>query len=102
MSNNNILMDIMLRGRNRRKNARILEMNSTNGIVESDFVSIGGIDQWITIRGEDRNNPILLFIQWWPRLDVFHLQSVTTILGEVLHDCTMGSARSGQNLPQKR
>ncbi|AJY73550.1 alpha/beta fold hydrolase [Paenibacillus beijingensis] len=66
MSKNNILPDLILRKRNQRKNARILRMNKPNSIVESRFVRIGGIEQWITIRGEDRQNPVLLFIHGGP------------------------------------
>lgn len=67
MSKNNILPDLLLRKRNQRKNARILQMNNTpNGIVESGYVKIGDIDQWITIRGENRQNPILLFVHGGP------------------------------------
>ncbi len=33
---------------------------------EQRFVSIGGIEQWITIRGEDKNNPVVLFIHGGP------------------------------------
>src|ERR1700691_2639122 len=29
-----------------------------NGIEEGSFVRIGGIDQWIQIRGENRANPV--------------------------------------------
>jgi proline iminopeptidase len=35
-------------------------------IHEATFVRIGGIDQWITIRGADRDNPILLFVHGGP------------------------------------
>lgn len=66
MSKKNILPDLILRKRNQRKNARILRIDMPNGIVESRFVNIGGIDQWITIRGEDRLNPVLLFIHGGP------------------------------------
>lgn len=35
-------------------------------IKEEMFVRIGGIDQWITIKGADRNNPVLLFLHGGP------------------------------------
>jgi pimeloyl-ACP methyl ester carboxylesterase len=41
-------------------------MASPNGIVEQQFVPIGGIEQWISIRGEDRNNPVLLLVHGGP------------------------------------
>jgi hypothetical protein len=31
-------------------------------IDEARYVEVGGLQQWITIRGEDRNNPVLLFL----------------------------------------
>lgn len=36
------------------------------GIDEKLFVPIGGIDQWITIRGQDRTNPVLLLLHGGP------------------------------------
>jgi hypothetical protein len=30
------------------------------------FVPIGGIDQWITIKGEDQDNPVVLFLPGGP------------------------------------
>ena len=36
------------------------------GIDETRAVRIGGIDQWISVRGKDRRNPILLFIHGGP------------------------------------
>ena len=39
---------------------------SSNGIDQQMAVDIGGTKQWITIRGRDRNNPILLFLHGGP------------------------------------
>ena len=49
-----------------RRVARALEITTPNGIVEQRFVPIGGIDQWIQIRGEDRDNPVLLVLHGGP------------------------------------
>jgi pimeloyl-ACP methyl ester carboxylesterase len=46
--------------------AQALAIHSPNGIQEAAFVDIGGIRQWIQIRGEDRNNPVLLFVHGGP------------------------------------
>ncbi len=48
------------------QNADALAIQSANGIEESMFVKIGGIEQWITIRGQDRNNPVVLFLHGGP------------------------------------
>lgn len=49
---------------------RILDSNrkivSPQGIDETLKVRIGGIDQWLSIRGKDRRNPILLFLHGGP------------------------------------
>jgi pimeloyl-ACP methyl ester carboxylesterase len=37
-----------------------------NGIQESYKTKIGGIDQWIDIRGQDKSNPIILFVHGGP------------------------------------
>jgi pimeloyl-ACP methyl ester carboxylesterase len=44
----------------------LLEIDSPNRIVEDRFVPIGGIEQWIGIRGEDRDNPVLLVLHGGP------------------------------------
>jgi len=37
-----------------------------NGIERLERVRIGGIDQWVSIRGRDKRNPVLLFIHGGP------------------------------------
>lgn len=39
---------------------------STPGIHESGFVPIGGIDQWVEIRGDSEANPVLLVVHGGP------------------------------------
>jgi pimeloyl-ACP methyl ester carboxylesterase len=46
--------------------AGALAIRSPNGIQEAMYVKIGGIDQWIQIRGEDRGNPVILFVHGGP------------------------------------
>ena len=39
---------------------------SPNGVQESYATPIGGLDQWVTIRGQDRANPVVLFVHGGP------------------------------------
>ena len=50
----------------RSRNARDYAITTPNGIDQAQYVEIGGIEQWITIRGEDRRNPVLLFLHGGP------------------------------------
>ena len=45
-----------------RRVARTLAIDTPRGVAEGRFVRLGGIDQWIQIRGTDRANPILLVL----------------------------------------
>ena len=45
-----------------RKNAHLLKQIMPRGVYEQKFVAIGGIPQWVTIRGQDRTNPVLLIL----------------------------------------
>ena len=46
----------------RWRNAERLKIKSPRGVQDAGFVRIGGIDQWVQIRGEDRDNPVLLVL----------------------------------------
>ena len=50
----------------RARNARDYAITTPNGIDEANYVEVGGIQQWVTIRGENRNNPVLLFLHGGP------------------------------------
>jgi pimeloyl-ACP methyl ester carboxylesterase len=50
----------------RTRNAKQFAINPTKGIDEASYVPIGGIPQWITVRGQDRANPVLLFVHGGP------------------------------------
>jgi hypothetical protein len=46
--------------------AKTTAIDSANGIDEALFTRIGGIDQWISIRGQRRDNPVLLILHGGP------------------------------------
>lgn len=48
------------------RNAKALAVNTPNRIEESMFVKIGGIEQWVQVRGEDRGNPVVLMLHGGP------------------------------------
>jgi pimeloyl-ACP methyl ester carboxylesterase len=50
----------------RTRNAQQYAISSPKGIDEASFVTVGGIEQWITIRGQNRDNPVLLFLHGGP------------------------------------
>lgn len=59
-------MLLTYRALKRRTHAKNLRITTPNGIDESSYVRIGGIDQWISIRGEDLANPVILEIHGGP------------------------------------
>jgi hypothetical protein len=46
-------------------------ITSPDGIDTLDFVTIGGIGQWIEVRRESEKNPILLFLHGRPGTALF-------------------------------
>ncbi|MFF3650803.1 alpha/beta fold hydrolase [Streptomyces sp. NPDC002181] len=50
----------------RVQGARLLSIDTANGIDEQGFVRIGGLEQWISIRGENLANPVVLELHGGP------------------------------------
>lgn len=59
-------MLLTYRARKRASLARKLRITAPNAIDEGSYVRIGGIDQWISVRGEDLSNPVILEIHGGP------------------------------------
>ncbi|HEV2701916.1 MAG TPA: alpha/beta hydrolase [Steroidobacteraceae bacterium] len=43
-----------------------MAIDVSHGVNEAGYVRIGGIDQWVQIRGDDRHNPVLLWLNGGP------------------------------------
>lgn len=56
----------VLRAVLKRRGAAKARIDTPNGIVEGRYVTIGGVEQWLQIRGEDRDNPVLLVVHGGP------------------------------------
>lgn len=50
----------------RRRIARELRIDTARGISEERFETIGGVEQWLQLRGDDRTNPVLLVLHGGP------------------------------------
>ncbi len=50
------------------QNAFAFAIHTPRGIEEASFVRVGGIDQFVLIRGESRDNPVLLMLHGGPGL----------------------------------
>ena len=50
----------------RGANREALVVKVPPGVRQQRFVRIGGIDQWVSVRGEDAANPVLLFLHGGP------------------------------------
>jgi pimeloyl-ACP methyl ester carboxylesterase len=61
-----VLTALLRRPRERRRNLRLLAIDGPDAVCEARFVRLGGIDQWVTVRGHDRSNPPLLLLHGGP------------------------------------
>jgi pimeloyl-ACP methyl ester carboxylesterase len=61
-----IVCAVSYRALRQNHNAASLAIHTPNGVDEAMFVPMGGINQWVTIRGENRDNPVVLFLHGGP------------------------------------
>jgi pimeloyl-ACP methyl ester carboxylesterase len=61
-----IICALSYRAIRQQQSSTALAVHTPNGIDEAMFVSLGGINQWITIRGQNRDNPVVLFLHGGP------------------------------------
>lgn len=61
-----VLIGLLYRTSRQHQSAESLAIHGSSGIDEERFVRIGGIEQWVVIRGENRTNPILLYVDGGP------------------------------------
>jgi pimeloyl-ACP methyl ester carboxylesterase len=57
---------LILRAVIQARRAAKLAIRTQNGVNENSFLRIGGIEQWVSIRGEDRANPLLIVAHGGP------------------------------------
>lgn len=56
-----------------REIAQLRHIATPEGVESLEQVELGGTRQWISIRGRNRNNPVLLFIHGGPGTPMMHL-----------------------------
>jgi pimeloyl-ACP methyl ester carboxylesterase len=54
------------RGIRQHQIANAVKITSSHGVDEAKFIDVNGTEQWITIRGENRDNPVILFLHGGP------------------------------------
>ena len=61
-----LVLSAVIVGYSAYRYSREMAVEPTRGVNESGYVRIGGIEQWIQIRGEDRRNPVILWLNGGP------------------------------------
>jgi pimeloyl-ACP methyl ester carboxylesterase len=59
---------LLYRALRQGREGRALRIRTSNKVEEGRFIQIGGLAQWVRIRGEDRDNPVLLVAHGGPGL----------------------------------
>ena len=62
----NPIVAMIKRPQQQRRNRRLLRIDGEYSVHNEGFHRIGGIDQWVTIRGHHRDNPLVLIVHGGP------------------------------------
>jgi pimeloyl-ACP methyl ester carboxylesterase len=62
----------------RARQASALKIRTANGVDEGGYLTIGGIEQWVSIRGEDLANPIIVVAHGGPGSSLSPFIGLTT------------------------
>ncbi len=65
------------------------KIETSNGISSLEEITLGGLKQWIFIRGEDRSNPVLLMLHGGPGSPVGCMPSSRTFDAELIKHFTV-------------
>jgi pimeloyl-ACP methyl ester carboxylesterase len=83
-----LLMSIGLLGyRKYLQNSTRIE--TPNGISSLEEISLGGVKQWIFIRGTDQNNPVLIFLHGGPGEPALGMSSSRKLDAELIKHYTV-------------
>jgi pimeloyl-ACP methyl ester carboxylesterase len=82
-----------------------IRITSPNGIESLEKVSIGGVTQWILIRGHDKSKPLLLFLHGgpgFPLMPFFHPNTLVEKEFIIVHWDQRGAGKSySSTLPEE-
>lgn len=79
---------------------KALEITSENGVELLEPVTLGDLNQWILVRGENAENPVLLFLHGGPGLPLMPFHTINSELEKhylVVHWDQRGSGKSYSN-----
>src|SRR6266446_2159011 len=88
---------VAFRAYEQRQVAKRIAIRSPEGIESLEKVRLGGIDQWIQIRGHNRSHPVMLFLHSGPGFPEMPFSHVNAALEEnfvVVHWDQRGAGKS--------
>jgi hypothetical protein len=65
------------------------KIETPNGISALEEITLGGVQQWIFVRGQDRRNPVLIFLHGGPGEPAAGISSSRTLDGELIEHFTV-------------